>query len=154
MATASNLLFSAKVGDLEHVSRKKIHRYTWLGLVITAVAIGACIWLLCTHFTLGSAELFGQRGRSRALLIQSFSFDLRIVSLGFLYGYALRLFRLSPTMVFGGLLMPNNLTIGLSIGALMSAYSKDAKSEHPFWSGMLAGDSLWELVSIACKMIV
>lgn len=154
MATASNLLFSAKVGDLEHVSRKKIHRYTWLGLVITAAAIGFCIWLLCTHFTLGSAELFGQRGRSRALLIQSFSFDLRIVSLGFLYGYALRLFRLSPTMVFGGLLMPNNLTIGLSIGALMSAYSKDAKSEHPLWSGMLAGDSLWELVSIACKMIV
>ncbi len=153
MAAASNFLFSAKIGSFQSIHQKLIHRYTLIGIITTALVAGFCFWLLCQHFDMGSAELFAQRGRSRALLINSFNFDLYVVACGMLYGYLLRFFKLSPTMVFGGLLMPNNLTIGLLIGAIINHVFYQGKTEHPFWSGMLAGDTLWEFFSIACKMI-
>ncbi|MBL4588345.1 hypothetical protein JKY79_03305 [Candidatus Babeliales bacterium] len=152
MAAAANYLFSVKIGDLQKISRHDMHRYTMMGIFVTAAVIGLILWILCTNFELGSADLFGQRGRSRALLINSFSFDWQILLLGFMYGYFLRFLRLSPTMVFGGLLMPNNLTIGLLIGATINRFFFNNKTQHPFWSGMLAGDTLWEFFSIACKM--
>jgi hypothetical protein len=153
MATASNFLFSVKVGELQDITAKAMHRYTLLGIIATALVAGFFFWVLCQHFELGSAELFAQRGRSRALLIQSFHFDWMVLLLGFLYGYLLKFFKLSPTMVFGGLLMPNNLTIGLLVGAVINYIFYNNKTEHPFWSGMLAGDTLWEFFLILCRMI-
>ena len=151
-ASASDLLFDYKVGKLCNVNFKQIHRYQWLGLVVTSLCIGLFLWLLFTNFQIGSADLFAQRGKSRALLIQSLSFDWYVVFLGFLYGVVLKKLKISPTMVFGGILMPNSLTLGLVIGATGSWLSKKANEQLPFWSGVFAGESLWIVVSILLKM--
>lgn len=150
-AAASDLLFDYKVGQLCNVKFKTIHRYQWLGLVVTSLTIGFFLWLLFTNFQIGSPDLFAQRGKSRALLIQSLSFDWRIVFFGFFYGVILKKLKISPTMVFGGILMPNYLTIGLAIGAFLSYISKKSSDDIPFWSGVFAGESIWILFFILLK---
>ncbi|MFH1461540.1 MAG: OPT/YSL family transporter [bacterium] len=151
-AVASDLLFDYKVGQLCSVEFKKIHRYQWLGLIVTSLTIGFFLWLLFTNFQVGSPELFAQRGKSRALLIQSLSFDWRIVFFGFFYGVILKKIKISPTMVFGGILMPNDLTIGLAIGATISYFTKNSAEKMPFWSGVFAGESIWILFFILMKL--
>lgn len=150
-AAAADLLFDYKVGRLCNVNFKTIHRYQWLGLVITSLTIGFFLWLLFTNFQVGSADLFAQRGKSRALLIQSLSFDWRIVLFGFFYGVVLKKLKISPTMVFGGILMPNYLTIGLAIGAFLSYIFKKSSEQISFWSGVFAGESIWILFFILLK---
>ncbi len=151
-AAASDLLFDYKVGQLCNVNFKTIHRYQWLGLVVTSLTIGFFLWLLFTNFQVGSADLFAQRGKSRALLIQSLSFDWRVVLFGFFYGVILKKLKISPTMVFGGILMPNYLTVGLAIGAFLSYISNKSSDEIPFWSGVFAGESIWILFFILLKL--
>lgn len=151
-AAASDLLFDYKVGQLCSVDFKKIHRYQWLGLIATSLTLGFFLWLLFTNFQIGSAELFAQRGKSRALLIQSLNFDWKVVLLGFFYGVILKKLKISPTMVFGGILMPNDLTIGLSIGAIISYFTKNSQIKTPFWSGVFAGESIWILFFILMKL--
>ncbi len=153
-ATASDLLFDYKVGELCSLDFEKIHKYQWLGLIVTSLTIGFILWILFTHFQLGSSDLFAQRGKSRALLIQSLSFDWKIVLMGFFYGVILKKLKVSPTMVFGGILMPNNLTIGLVVGAIVSYFTKNADERMPFWSGVFAGESIWILFFITLKFFV
>jgi uncharacterized oligopeptide transporter (OPT) family protein len=151
---ASDLLFDYKVGQLCDIEFKKIYKAQWLGLIFTALTIGFFIWLLFNTFQLGSPELFAQRGKSRALLLQSLNFDWRILLLGFIYGILLKRFKISPTMVFGGILMPNNLTIGLSIGALISYFEKQTSAKFSLWSGVFAGESIWILFVILMRVLV
>ncbi|MBD3273036.1 hypothetical protein GF385_01650 [Candidatus Dependentiae bacterium] len=153
-AAASDLLFDYKVGQLCFLEFKKVHRYQWLGLIVTCLTIGFFLWLLFSNFQIGSPELFAQRGRSRALLIQSLNFDFRIVLIGFFYGVLLKKLKISPTMVFGGILMPNSLTIGLSIGAIISYLTKKSSEKIPFWSGVFAGESIWILLFILIKLFI
>ena len=153
-AAASDLLFDYKVGQLCDISPKRIHRYQWLGLIVTALCIGFFLWLLFSNFQLGSPELFGQRGKTRALLIQSVGFNLWVLFFGFLFGWLLKKLKVSPTMVLGGILMPNSLTIGLIIGAVCSWLSKEPSEQEPAWSGIFAGESVWMLVSILTKMFL
>ena len=79
-ATATDLLFDYKVGELCEVEFSRIYRYQWLGLLVTALGLGLFLWLLFSNLQLGTAELFAQRGKSRALLIQSINFDWIVVS--------------------------------------------------------------------------
>jgi len=72
--------------------------------------------------------------------------------LGFLYGVLLKKFKVNPTMVFGGILMPNSLTIGLMVGAVISWFTKKSKEKQPFWSGVFAGESMWILISMLLRM--
>lgn len=130
----------------------KQNRYQWLGLVVTSLSMGCILWLLFTHFTIGSPELFAHRARARALLIQSLSFDLAPVLLGFLFGFVLKRYKLNPMMVFGGILMPPAITIGLMIGACISWLDVKAKDHVPFWSGMFAGESTWIVAQIFLKL--
>lgn len=151
-AAATDLLFDYKVGHLCKIDFNRIYRYQWLGLIVTSLSIGFFFWLLFTNLQLGSVELFAQRAKSRALLIQSLNFDFYVVGLGFIYGWVLRKLKLNPTMVFGGLLMPNTITIGLAVGAVISYFSKKTQMETSFWSGVFASESLWILFSIISKM--
>ena len=153
-AVATDLLFDYQVGAHCGISRVRIHRYQYLGLIITALTVGFFLWVLFTSFKLGSPELFAHRARARALLIQSLSFDFEPVLLGCLYGLALKRFRLNPMMVFGGILMPTTITLGLIVGALISKFDKRAKEHVPFWSGVFAGESTWTMVSILARMVV
>jgi hypothetical protein len=148
---SSDLLFDYKVGQLCGIDFKIIRRYQWVGLIAASICAGFFLWLLFTNFQLGSVDLFAQRGRDRALLIQSLNFDLKIVLCGIVYGLILKFFKISPTMVFGGILMPNNLTIGLLIGALISFFVKNHEEKIPFCSGIFAGESIWIIMSVLLK---
>ncbi|MFH1643724.1 MAG: OPT/YSL family transporter [bacterium] len=151
-AAATDLLFDYKVGHLCKINFNRIYKYQWLGLIVTSLSIGFFFWILFTNLQLGSAELFAQRAKSRALLIQSLNFDFYVVGLGFIYGWILKKLKFNPTMVFGGLLMPNTITIGLAIGAVISYFSKKTQTETSFWSGVFASESLWILLTIILKM--
>jgi uncharacterized oligopeptide transporter (OPT) family protein len=153
ITTTTDLLFDYKIGELCRIPQKRLQLFQLLGLLVTALCVGFFMWLLFTHLQLGSAELFAQRGRARALLIQSFSFNWIVVLLGLLYGLFLKKLRINPAMVFGGVLMQNQLTIGLLIGAVATLFLKDKKEYFPFFSGIFAGESLWMIVSIFIKMI-
>jgi len=152
-AVATDLLFDYKIAELCNISFQRIHRFQWLGLLATAAGLGFFFWLLITNLHLGTTELFGQRGLTRSLMIQSLNFDLTVVFLGFLFGYILKKIKISPSMAFGGILMPNNLTIGLVIGAIGSTLVKDKMEHFPMASGIFAGETMWLIVSILAKMI-
>ena len=151
-AAASDLLFDYKVGQLCGISFDEIKRYQWIGLLVASMCIGIFLYILFTSLHIGSPELFAQRGQTRALLIQSLNFDLRVVILGLLYGVILKKIGISPTLVLGGILMPNRITIGLMLGALISKLSGRVKDQFPFWCGIFAGESVWVMFSVISKM--
>lgn len=150
---AADLLFGYKVGDLAGVERSRIHRYQWIGLFATALCVGFFIWLLCTHFEIGSAEMFAQRGKSRALLIQSFSLNPYVIGLGAFFGIILSKLRVSPSLVMGGVLMPNGISVGLIIGGIASKLVKQPERIAAFWSGVFASESLWILLQVVGSII-
>jgi len=75
------------------------------------------------------------------------------VLFGFLFGYLLKKLKISPSMAFGGILMPNNLTIGLVIGAVASTLVAKKEDHFPLASGIFAGETMWLIVSILAKMV-
>ncbi len=151
VGVASDLLFDYKVGQLCNISFEKVYRYQWLGLIVTSIGIGFILWLLFTHFELGSAELCAQRGRARALLIQSTGFNYWVLSLGILFGLAIKKIKINPALMLGGILMPNSISIGLILGGLSSRLFKQPDTHLPFWSGVFASESLWIIVGILMK---
>lgn len=152
-ATASDLLFDYKMGMLCDLDEKKMYRYQWIGLIATALCMGIVLWLLFTHLQLGSEALFAQRGKAKALLLQSLHFDKYIVGLGLIFGWVLKKAKINPTMVFGGLIMPNSVSIGLIVGSLCTLLTKNAEKYQPLCAGILAAESLWVLITIIAGML-
>ena len=102
---AVDSMFGQKVAQLGSLSRNSMMHYQWIGLLVSALTIGAIFWLLISHFELGSPELIASRAQSRAVLIQAFNFDYMVMLLGFLFSYSLKFIGINATLVFGGLLM-------------------------------------------------
>ena len=152
-ATASDLLFDYKTGSLCAIDRKTMYRYQWIGLITAALSVGLILWLLFTNLQLGSADFFAQRGQTKALLLQSLHFDPHIVALGLLFSLALKRFKLNMTMVFGGLIMPNSVTIGLTLGSLSTLFIKKSSHLQSICAGILAAESLWIVISIISSML-
>ena len=156
-AVASDLLFDYKVGELCGIKFKRIRQYQWLGLIITALSMGGILWLLFTSFQIGTPELFAQRGKTRALLVLSIfnatAFNYKVLIAGALYGYGLKRLKVSPALVLGGILMPNNISIGLILGGLGSKLFKNPESHFPLWSGVFAGESTWVLSIMLLKLL-
>ncbi len=152
-ATASDLLFDYKIGDSCALSRKDMFSYQWIGLIVTAASIGIIFWLLFTHLHLGSEALFAQRGKAKALLLQSLCFDKYIVFCGILFGWLLKRLKLSSTMVFGGLIMPNSISIGLILGGIGTKFVKKPENLQPLCAGILASESLWTIITILAKTL-
>ena len=125
-----------------------MYGYQWLGLVACAASIGIILWLLFTNLELGSEALFAQRSKAKALLLQSLHMDANIVLLGIGFGWILKRFKINSTMVFGGLLMPNGITIGLLLGSLGTLLTKKTDRWVSLCAGNLAAESLWVMVSI------
>jgi len=75
------------------------------------------------------------------------------VLLGFLYGIIIKKCGLSPTMVFGGIIMPNSISIGLIIGASLTLLTKRKSDYLPFCAGVFTSESLWVLAGIAVKLL-
>jgi len=149
---ASDLLFDYKVGELCGIKFDRVHWYQWFGLVVTALGMGFFLWLLFTTFQLGSPELFAQRGKTRALLIQSTNFNFWVLGLGVAFGLLLKKLRVNPALTLGGILMPNSISIGLIMGGLLSKVI-DTETYTPFWSGVFACESLWILLYMIVKLV-
>jgi hypothetical protein len=56
-------------------------------------------------------------------------------------------------MVFGGIIMPNSISIGLIIGASLTLLTHNKEDYLPFCAGVFASESLWILTSIFIKML-
>ncbi|MFA5074541.1 MAG: OPT/YSL family transporter [Candidatus Babeliales bacterium] len=153
-AVSSDLLFDYKIGQLCDIDFKKIYKYQWIGLIVTSASIGFFLWLFLTNFQPGTPALFAQRGKARAILIQSLGFDFRIILLGLFSGIILKKLKINPTMVLSGILMPNSLSIGLIIGGFFAKFAKKFKNFDSFWAGVFTGEALWLLLSILLKKIL
>lgn len=151
-ATASDMLFDLQTGALAQVSRKKMWLAQWLGLLGVTLTLGAIFYLLFTNLHLGSPDFFAQRSQAKALLLQTLHFDAFVVVFGFLYGFIVKKCGLSPTMVFGGIIMPNSISIGLIIGASLTLLTRSKEDYLPFCAGVFASESFWVLASIFIKM--
>lgn len=143
---ATDVLVGRKIGQLAQLSHRKIRLYQYLGLLVASLSIGLIIWLLVTHFQLGSPELIAQRAFARHSLINLAHFDYWVLLIGCLYGLLLKFIKINPMLVLGGLLMPINMTIGLVIGGMLTLLTKDKENYFPFWSGVFAGNSIWMLL--------
>jgi len=143
---AVDVMFSRKMAQLGGISNKTMRWFQLLGLVVSSLAIGVVFWFLCKRFGLGSPEFFAQRAQSRALLVQSGMFNYWVLGLGFVTGYILKWLHINPMWVLGGLLMPLNITLGLSTGAVLTKFTKTPDEWHPFWSGIFAAGSLWMVI--------
>jgi hypothetical protein len=150
-ATASDLLFDFKTGVLANIPRKNMWFAQWIGLLGVTVTIGAIFYLLFTNLLVGSSEFFAQRSQAKALLLQTMQFNVFVVLFGFLYGLLIKRCGLSPTMVFGGIIMPNTISIGLIIGATLSFFSRSTEKYLPFCAGVFACESLWIFINIFIK---
>ncbi len=140
---ASDILFNRKMGHLGGISSGTMKRYQLFGLAISSLIVSFVLLLLIKKFGLGSPELFAQRAQTRALLVKSGSVDLWVLAIGAVVGALLKYIHLNPMWVLGGLLMPINITLGLSFGAVLTKLTKRPDEWTPFWSGVFAANSLW-----------
>lgn len=147
-ATSSDLLFDHKIFQLARVPTHKLKQQQWIGLIVSSLCIGMILWLMFTHYELGSADLFAQRGKTKALLVQALHFEPFILCCGFLYGLLLKRMRISPSMTLGGLLMPNKLVSGLVAGALLTKCVSDKNQHLPFAAGVFTTETILMIVPI------
>lgn len=145
---AVEILFGRKVAQLSELPSHKVRLFQWLGLAISALAIGICFWILITNLGLGSAQLIAQRSQNRALLVMVQSFDFFALILGALFASILKELKINAIMVLGGILMPTELALPLVFGGLSSLAVKNNESQYPFWSGIFAANSLWMFIKI------
>lgn len=143
---ATDLMFSRKLGELAVIESKRMKHYQLLGIVVSALASGVIFYLIASNIVIGSDILFAQRAQGRALLVNFGSFNYQVMLIGFVYGYVLKLLKLNPMLVLGGILMPLNITISLLTGALLEKLLSKRIDLQPFWSGVFATQSIWILL--------
>ncbi len=141
----TDVLFGRVVGRDAAIPAAKSRAYQYLGLVIAAVVVGAVFWILIHQFQLGSQQLFAQKAQARQLLLQARQFDPYVVLIGALFGLLLSQLKINAALVFGGLLMPINLVLGLAAGGLCASFFRHKEDYFPFWSGVFASQSIWML---------
>jgi hypothetical protein len=143
---ATDILTGRKIAALASINKDRMKRFQYIGLAISSLVVGAVFWFLINHFGLGSEELLANRSQTRALLIGAAGFNYYVLIIGFLFGLLLKIIKIAPMLVLGGLLMPLNFSIGLIIGGLATLCVKDKEEYYPFWSGVFAANSIWMLV--------
>jgi hypothetical protein len=150
-AAASNILFQFRLADDFKIARSTMYKIQLVSSVLGAVSVAVVFWLLCSHLTLGTQEFFAFRGYSRALLIQSFNFDVLSVGIGLLFGLILRYTGAAPSMVLGGLLMPPGLVVAFVLGAAISYFVKNPREHMATASGVFAAEAVWIFVRILLR---
>jgi hypothetical protein len=145
---ACDVLFGRKMAYLAGIERRRIVWYQWLGLLVSALSIGAICWLLFSTFGLGNepGALPVNRAVGRALLINCKNFDFFVLGMGILFGYLLTFTRVSPVLVLGGILMPLAYSLMLITGGLFTYLVKQKEDYYPLWSGIFASNSLWMVI--------
>lgn len=143
---ATEMMFGLKTAQLAKLQKREVFLFQILGIVISSCVVAVVMWFLCTHFQLGSQQLFAQRAQGRALLINAASFDYIVLCVGALFGWFLKKIKLNPMLVLGGLLMNISLTCGLVLGGLSTFLVAKKEDFEPLCSGMYAANSLYMLV--------
>ncbi len=143
---AADSMFGRKLGQLAHLKRRDVIVFQWLGLVVSALVIGIIFWLLIHHFGLGAPVLLVQKAQGRALLINAHQFNYIVGLLGIITGFILKLIKVNPSLVLGGLFMSVDFSLILIIGGLLPKICKDPEEYYPFWSGVFAASSLWMII--------
>ncbi len=143
---AADALFGRTVAHLASIPRITMCFYQWLGLIIASLTIGIVFWLLISHFGLGTAQLFCQKAQARAMLLSVGSFSYYVLILGGLFGYLLKKISINPSLALGGILMPFDYSLGLVLGGLLTYIFKDTERLIPFWSGVFAANSIWNIL--------
>jgi OPT oligopeptide transporter protein len=143
---ATDTLFGRKMAQSASISTQRMAYFQYFGLCVSCITVGIVFWALINHFHLGSVHLFAQKAQARQLLIQAQQFDTYVLMLGALFGLILGYIKINPALVFGGLLMPVNLVVGLVVGALCTWFVKEKEDYFPFWSGVFASQSIWMLL--------
>lgn len=143
---AVDVLFGRKLAQCANISRSKMERFQWLGLLVSSLTVGAVFLVLINQFGLGSTELFALKAQNRQLLINAHSFNLYVLLFGFIFGFILKEIKVNPSLVLGGILMPINMSLGLIVGGLCALFTIDRERWYPFWSGVFASNSIWMLI--------
>lgn len=143
---AADILFGRKMAKEAGISGNTVESYQWFGLLVSSAAVGVVFWLLISHFTLGSPELFALKAQNRQLLIEASNFNVYVMALGFMFGFLLKKLKVAPSLVLGGILMPLNISLGLIVGGLMTLLTKNKEDWYPLWSGVFAANSVWMLI--------
>lgn len=138
----TDALFGKKAGMLAGLDQAKVTKYQILGILVCSVTVSVVVWVLVTHFQLGSETLFAERAQGRALLVNAASFNYYVLACGAVYGFFLKKLGFNPMLVLGGLLMPLSLTLGLVLGGLSSTLVGKEIDYEPLCSGMFAANSL------------
>lgn len=146
---ATDVLFGRMSARIVGANQERVRRYQYLGLIIASLSIGVIFWLLIKSLGLGTTQLFAQKAQARRLLIDAQHFDFIVLAVGAVFGFILKKIKVNPTLVFGGLLMPLSLSLGLIVGGMATKLVKDREEWDPFWSGVFAANSLWMLVKAA-----
>ena len=140
--TAVDILFGRKLSRLADLDHKKIFWYQLVGIFFSCIAAAGVFWLLVNYLELGSPDLIAQRAQTRYWLVSIKSFDPVLLILGAGLGALLKILKLNPMLVLGGILMPFNISLGLAIGGLGSCIVDDPNKYQPFVSGIFVGQTL------------
>ena len=70
-ASSSNLIIQYKLAYLEEFSHSEVLSKQILSIILTSLFVGVSFLIIFKNYQVGSAQLFAQRGLTRALLINS-----------------------------------------------------------------------------------
>jgi len=147
-ATAVAWLFNNKIGQLLEIPKHTTRLEFMLGIALTAIIAPLVFSVLLHNLTLGSAALFAQRGQARAMLVKSFSLDLKAICTGgAIFGFA-KIIAISETIILSALLMPLSLSLSMLVGATLSLFIKHSAHNDFFFAGVFAGESIFVLGSL------
>lgn len=146
-ATASDFIFDYKNKSLCHNKESNHQKLQWVGLVMTALCIGLCLWVLFSTFSIGTECFCAQRSKTKAILLQSFHINYYLLFAGIVFSAILRYFRLSISMIFGGIVMPYNLSLGLALGSAFSYFIVSDDKKTIFCAGMFCTETLWLVIN-------
>lgn len=143
---ASDALFGRKTALLASIDMRRVVRYQWFGLLISACAIGGIFWLLIAHFGLGAEGLAVNKAAGRALLINIQSFDLYALAMGFIFGFAISYTSVSAPLMLSGIVMQPYMSLLLIAGGFLAYAFKNKEEYYPLCSGIFAASSIWMLI--------
>lgn len=142
-ASAANLITQYQIAETQEIKKEQMFFKQIFAILICTIITGFLLLLIFKNFQLGSAQLFAQRGFSKALLLNSLNMDPILIAIGICIGLTLNFFRIKSMIVFGSLVMPLALSLSLIFGATVNKISKGYNKINQIATGIFAGESIF-----------
>lgn len=152
-AATSNFFMQRGVSANAKLETQILDKEHWLGIFVASILAGGIFWLLLSNLSLGSAELFAQRGQMRAILISTENFEKLFVFAGAIFGLIFQQLSLPISMILGGLLMPLELSFALVAGACIRIFFAKTPKLEIFWTGIFAGEAIFVITALLFKLL-